>query len=248
MVLYNGESSLRAETTDSSRGSNPSVIDGDTILLVEGRKPAAERLTPIIEEQGFSVITAHTRREAWSKVENESPSAILLDTPSMRFSGDRFCTSLREAGLGVPVLLLLPDGADINGTSNVRASLRYPFSVKKLIGRLNRLLPGPDDEILVLGDVHFYVSQRTVIYGGRETHLTPRQASLLEAFMRNPGELLTRAYLMKQVWDTEYLGDTRTLDVHIHWLRKAIEKDPKLPTHIRTVRRCGYRFQIPGDQ
>jgi len=221
------------------------VTSGQTILLVEGRKSTAEYLTPILEEQGFLVVTARTRREAWSKVQEVRPSVILLYTPSMRFSVQRFCVSLREAGYYAPVLMLLPEGADVSVTSGVRGSLRYPFTAKKLINRVNRLLPKPDDEILSVGDVVFYVNRRRVVCSGRETHLTPKQAYLLETFMRNPGETLTRAYLMKQVWDTEYLGDTRTLDVHIHWLRKAIEEDPKLPTHICTVRRCGYRFEVP---
>jgi DNA-binding response OmpR family regulator len=66
--------------------------------------------------------------------------------------------------------------------------------------------------------------------------------------MRHPGEVLTRAFLMKQVWETDYLGDTRTLDVHVHWLRKAVEEDPRLPTHLRTVRRVGYRFGAPKKE
>ena len=212
------------------------------ILLVEGRKPAAQRLTPILEEQGFLVLAAHTKREAWSKVQEDSPSAIILDTPSMRFSEQRFCLALREGGYDVPVLMLLPDGAEAAATSDIRSSLRYPFSPKQLIGRVNRLLPDPDDEILSVAGVVFYVTQHCVVCSGRETHLTPKQARLLDTFMRHPGEVLTRAYLMKQVWDTEYLGDTRTLDVHIHWLRKAIEGDPKSPSRICTVRRQGYCF------
>jgi len=66
--------------------------------------------------------------------------------------------------------------------------------------------------------------------------------------MRHPGETLTRPFLMKQVWDTDYIGDTRTLDVHIHWVRHAIEEDPKSPVYLRTVRRVGYRFESPGDE
>jgi DNA-binding response OmpR family regulator len=77
--------------------------------------------------------------------------------------------------------------------------------------------------------------------------LTPKQAVLLEVFLRHPGEILTRAFLMKQVWDTEYMGDTRTLDVHIHWVRKAIEVDYKSPVYLRTVRRIGYRFEVPRE-
>jgi DNA-binding response OmpR family regulator len=92
------------------------------------------------------------------------------------------------------------------------------------------------------------LKQRCVVQGNHESHLTPKQARLLEVFMRHPGEVLTRAFLMKQVWDTDYLGDTRTLDVHIHWVRKAIEKDPRSPTYLRTIRQVGYRLEVPEEE
>jgi len=224
------------------------VTAGTVILLVEGRKPAAERLTPILEEQGFFVIAAHTRREAWSKVQSDNPSAVILDTLSMRFSEQRFCAALQDGGYELPVLMLLSDDAKATDTSDIRGCLRYPFTAKQLISRVNRLLPDPDDEILSVGGVVFYVTQRYVVCCGRETHLTPKQAQLLETFMKHPGEILTRAYLMKQVWDTEYLGDTRTLDVHIHWLRKATEGNPKSPRRICTVRRQGYCFRFADEE
>jgi len=96
-----------------------------------------------------------------------------------------------------------------------------------------------------VGDVALNLEQRCVVRGNRETHLTPKQAHLLEILMRHPGEILSRAFLMKQVWDTDYLGDTRTLDVHVHWVRNAIEQDPRSPVYLRTIRRIGYRFEPP---
>jgi DNA-binding response OmpR family regulator len=139
--------------------------------------------------------------------------------------------------------MLLPKGEKIDRSLGARAYLRYPISAKKLINRISRLLPAPEDDVLQVGDVVLNVTQRCVLQGNRESHLTPRQARLLEVLMRHPGEILTRAFLMKQVWDTDYLGDTRTLDVHVHWVRKAIEEDPSSPFHLRTVRQVGYRFE-----
>ncbi|MDY6875465.1 MAG: response regulator transcription factor [Chloroflexota bacterium] len=216
-----------------------------TILLVEGRKPTAEHLAPIINDQGYNVVTARTRREAWAKVQGTRPAAIVLDSPSLRFSSRRFCDALRDAALEIPVLMLLPEGEKINRSMGASVYLRYPFSAKKLINRVTRLLPAPDGEILQVGDVILNVEQRRVTCGRRESRLTPKQARLLQVFMRHPGEILTRAFLMKQVWDTDYMGDTRTLDVHIHWVRKAIEENAKSPVYLRTVRRVGYRFQPP---
>jgi len=219
-----------------------------TILLVEGRKPAAEYLAPVLNDQGYNVVTARTRREALARVQEVHPAVIVLDSPSLRFSSRRFCKALREAVLEIPVLMLLPEGEKIDRSIGARAYLCYPVSAKKLINRVARLLPAPDGEIVQVGGVILNVEQRCVIRGRRESQLTPKQARLLEVFMRHPGEILTRAFLMKQVWHTDYLGDTRTLDVHIHWVRKAIEKDPGSPVYLRTVRRVGYRFQAPEEE
>jgi DNA-binding response OmpR family regulator len=214
-----------------------------TILLVEGRKPAAEYLAPVLNGQGYSVVTARTRREALVQVQEVHPAIVVLDSPSLRFSCHRFCTALRDAQVDSSVLMLLPKGEKIDRSLGARAYLRYPISAKKLINRISRLLPAPEDDVLQVGDVVLNVTQRCVLQGNRESHLTPRQARLLEVLMRHPGEILTRAFLMKQVWDTDYLGDTRTLDVHVHWVRKAIEEDPSSPFHLRTVRQVGYRFE-----
>jgi len=219
-----------------------------TILIVEGRKRTAEHLAPILNGQGYHIVTARTRRDALAKVREAHPVVIVLDSPSLRFSSRRFCDALRDADLETPVLVLLPEGEKIDHSVGARSYLRYPFSAKKLINRVTRLLPAPEDEVLRMGDVVLNVKQRYVVRGERESHLTPKQAHLLEIFLRHPGEVLTRVFLMKQVWDTDYMGDTRTLDVHVHWVRKAIEEDHRFPVYLRTVRRVGYRFEVPEKE
>jgi DNA-binding response OmpR family regulator len=170
---------------------------------------------------------------------------VVLDSPSLRFDIRRLCNTLQNTGLETPILLLIPEEAKIDRSTGARAHLRYPFSAKKLASRIVRLLPAPDDDILRLGDIVLNIKRRYVVRGKRESHLTPRQALLLEIFLRHPGEVLSRAFLMKQVWDTDYLDDTRTLDVHIHWVRKAIEDDYRSPVYLRTMRGIGYRLEIP---
>lgn len=218
-----------------------------TVLLVEGRKPAEEYLAPVLGDQGYHLVTAHTRRDALAVVQDARPEVLVLDSPSLRFSYRRFCDTLRDNDLDISVLLLLSQEEKIDRSLGVRAYLRYPFSAKKLINRIARLLPTPGDEVLRAGTVILNVKQRCVTLEDRETQLTPKQARLLEVFMRHPGEVLTRAFLMKRVWDTDYLGDTRTLDVHVHWVRKAIEKDPGSPIYLRTIRQVGYRFEVPEE-
>ena len=90
------------------------------------------------------------------------------------------------------------------------------------------------------------LAQRRISCGGREERVTPKQARLLEMFLRSPGQLLTRKQIIKHVWDTDYTGDTRTLDVHMSWLRSVIEPNPRKPRYLKTLRGQGYRLDIPG--
>jgi DNA-binding response OmpR family regulator len=214
-------------------------------LLVEGRKPATERLAPVLNDQGYNTVTTGTRRDTLAIMQETPPAVIVLDSTSLRFDSRRFCETLQDIDFGVPVLMLLPEGAKIDRSDGARAHLRHPFSVKKLVNRITRLLPVPDDKVLQVDNIVLNLKQRRVVCGKRESNLTPRQAALLEILMRHPGEVLTRGFLMKQVWNTDYVGDTRTLEVHIHWLRKAIEDDAGAPSYLRTVRRVGYRFCVP---
>jgi DNA-binding response OmpR family regulator len=213
-------------------------------LLVEGRKPVGERLAPILRTE-YDLATARTRREALAKLEQTQPVVIVLDSPSLRFSRRRFCETLDDDGIDVPVLLLYAEGQAPEHIG-ARAYLRYPFSSQKLINRISWLLPAPDSELLRGGELTLHVKRRSVTRGDRECHLTPKQAQLLELFMRHPGEVLTREFLMKRVWNTDFTDDTRTLDVHIHWVREAIEEDTGTPEYLHTVRGVGYRFQVPS--
>ena len=215
-------------------------------MLVEGRKPTAEILTPALVKQGYQVVEAATRREALAKLRNTSPLVIVLDMPSVRFSGRRFCHTLNKDEVNVPVLMLIDEATEIDRGDGARAHLRYPFTIRKLANRIERLLPVPEEELLRVGHIALNTKRRSVTVNGREAALTPKQARLLEIFMRHPGEILTRAFLMRQVWDTDYLGDMRTLEVHVHWLRKVIEEDTHTPVCLQTVRGVGYRFEVPG--
>lgn len=214
------------------------------VLLVEGRKPATERLAPMLEPE-FDLCTARTRREALARIKETNPPVIVLDAPSLRFSRRRFCSTLEEEGIDSAVLLLYDDNPTPDHV-NARAYLRYPFSPQKLINRISWLLPTPEGEVLRRGELTLNLKRRSVTKGDREQHLTPKQAHLLELFMRHPGEVLTRELLMKQVWETDYVDDTRTLDVHIHWVRDAIEEDTRSPQYLHTVRGVGYRFSVPN--
>jgi DNA-binding response OmpR family regulator len=124
-------------------------------------------------------------------------------------------------------------------------TLIHPFTPRKLLNRVARLLPGDESFTLEVGPIRLNLAQRKVFAYRKEARLTPKQAKLLEVFMLNPGRLMTRKSLIRQVWHTDYTGDTRTLDVHMSWLRSAIEPDPKKPIFLKTIRGMGYRFDLP---
>jgi DNA-binding response OmpR family regulator len=217
------------------------MAKAQTVLLVEGMKPVAERLAPVLDRAGYHVVMARTRKAALTKVVETRPVAIVLDTPSLRFDAPRFCSALAENQSGLPLLVLLAKGEKVKEGLTGDDYLWHPFSASALIKHIAALL----SNVLQIGEVVFNVGRAAVVYGDRKRHLTPKQARLLETFMRHEGQVLTRAFLMKQVWDTDYLGDTRTLDVHVSWLRKAIEKNPSSPVYLRTIRGVGYCFEDP---
>jgi DNA-binding response OmpR family regulator len=122
--------------------------------------------------------------------------------------------------------------------------LTLPFTVRKLINRISPFLPSDGDHILHVGAIRLDLEHKRVRCQGREAKLTPRLAILLRILMQHPGDVLGRAQLFSQVWNTEYTEDTRTLDVHISWLRQALEEDPRKPQYIKTIRGVGYRLDV----
>jgi DNA-binding response OmpR family regulator len=136
----------------------------------------------------------------------------------------------------------------VKGKANSAADvlLFQPFTARKLINAIERLLQVKNsDDVIVCGPLAVNLAQRVLIANGSETQLTPKLAQLVETFFRHPGETLDRKQLMEQVWHTNYLGDTRTLDVHVRWIRRAIETDPGNPRYLKTVRGVGYRLEVP---
>ncbi|HEC35266.1 MAG TPA: response regulator transcription factor [Anaerolineae bacterium] len=216
---------------------------GPQILLVEGRRAKALSYTPLLEKKGYQVARVHTRRNANAWLEKASPDLLIVDARFLRFNASRFCQMLRANGNQVPLLLIIPEEEEPD--SNATTVLRGEFTPRKLLNRVKRLLTSPGDRILRAGEIVLDPKRRLVTRGGRQHRLTPKQTRLLEVFMRNPGRVLTRAFLMKEVWNTDFVGDTRTLEVHIHWLRRAIEETPSKPIYLTTVRRLGYRFDVP---
>lgn len=219
---------------------------GSVILVVQGA--GRNRLKTMLERQGFKVLRALNGKQAMAQVKETMPALAVIDPSSLRINGARLSHMLRRAAGSVPILWVLDEGTTVSEDGVADLCLERPFTSRKLLNRVRRLLPEAGNSTLSAGDVVFDVSNREVRKGDRQRRLTPKQAKLLEALMRHASEVLSRRYLMKHVWNTDYLGDTRTLDVHIRWVREAIEDDPSSPRFVRTVRGVGYRFDPPASE
>ena len=125
--------------------------------------------------------------------------------------------------------------------------LRMPFTPRKVINRVRKMGDCRGGRTIRAGQVTLNLDKHCVYRENRVYRLTPRQSKLLQVFMENEGRTLPRKFLMENVWETDYMGDTRTLDVHVRWLRERIEEDPSSPRYLRTVRGIGYRFGVPTD-
>jgi DNA-binding response OmpR family regulator len=220
-------------------------MESTRILLIQRSGKSGRSFAPALERKGFEVEVANTGKAALEHGPESWPDLVVLDAASLGTSGIRICQDLRKGLNGVPLIHIFPEG---RGGSDERSgladiSLEMPFTARKLVNRINRLSPSAHEGVLEVGPVKLTLGTREVECYGKEKRLTPKTARLLELLMRNPGRTLPRGFLMKRVWRTDYVGDTRTLDVHVHWVRKAIEPTPKKPCHVVTIRGVGYRFE-----
>ncbi len=213
------------------------------ILLIGRVRPQQSSLIAALNRR-YEVVVAPSGKQALSLAQKQPPQVVVLDAISLRTPGDRICQDLRR-WLEFPIIHLHP-GPKEDVDSPADLLLFEPFTSRKLINSIERLLPlSGDDGFLTCGPFSMDVSRRVLIANGQETQLTPKLAVLVEMFLNHPGETLDRKTLMVEVWDTDYLGDTRTLDVHVRWIRQAIEPEPGKPRYLKTIRGVGYRMDIP---
>ena len=227
-------------------GSSPLV------LLVEGYNAGRESLSAMLQKAGYETFIVNTGAEALEWLERTEPSLIVFDASSMRSNGVRNCRRLRRLAENTPIIHSRAAGMEEDRGAGADVYLERPFSSRKLLNRVRALLPADSakEEIVRYGAITLYRLKRSVDVANKgEYTLTPKLALLLETFMRHPNQLLTRRELMLAVWQTDFVGDTRTLDVHIRWVRECIETDPSHPQLLKTVRGQGYVLKIgaPGN-
>ena len=217
------------------------------ILLIESKRTEHASFVTGLIKKGFQVETAANGSAALARLVEERPHLVLVDAASMRTSGRRICQSIRQQVPGLPITLVL--GAKMSEQNKFEADviLVQPFTLQKLLNRIRPLLPVEPRDVLTAGPLQLDVEQRMARLDNRQARLTPRLVILLRTLMERPGEVIERKQLFSQVWDTNYTEDTRTLDVHMSWLREALEEDPRHPLYIKTVRGVGYRLDL-GDK
>ncbi|MEX2161422.1 MAG: response regulator transcription factor [Anaerolineales bacterium] len=215
------------------------------ILWVEGRWTSNPELVPSLLQKGFQVERVASGKEALESVGENKHDLVIVDAASMRTNGKRICSSIRDKINGLPILVISDKQHAIEeGFECANEILMLPFTQRKLVNRIGPLLPMDEGGMLKAGPLELDLETHAVRAQGKKTVLTPRLVRLLRMLIDNKGEVVERDALFKKVWRTNYTGDTRTLDVHISWLRQAIEKDPKKPKLLHTIRGMGYRLDI----
>lgn len=219
---------------------------GATRVLLIGRNQVKRASLTNTLTKRYDLMVAANGSEGLALAASQRPDVVVLDAVSLRTPGDRICRSLHDHLSAVPIIHIHP-GPESGVASPADALLFHPVSSRKLINTIERLVKHGDDQIVSCGPIALNVARRTLTVNGQETQLTPKQALLLELFLRRPSETLDRKTIMEKVWNTDYLGDTSTLDVHIRWIRQAIEINAAHPVYLKTVRGVGYRLELPAE-
>lgn len=223
------------------------------ILVVEDEESFRDALAFVLSKEGFEVKLVQDGQAALEAYEKEGADLILLDLMLPGVSGLEVCKSIR-AKSNVPIIMVTAKNEEVDKVIGLELGaddyVTKPFSSRELVARIRAVLRrGSDTEvtsdygILEVGPVRIDVDRHSVSVRGEAVSLPLKEFDLLELLVRNSGRVLTRGQLIDRVWGNNYVGDTKTLDVHIKRLRAKIEKDPAEPQHLLTVRGLGYKFE-----
>ena len=227
-----------------------------TVLVVDDEESFADALTIALKREGFFVHVARDGPEALALFDAISPDLVLLDLMLPGISGLDVCRQIRARST-VPIVMVTAKNAEIDTVVGLEVGaddyVTKPYRIRELVARMHAVLrrspPRTDDdfsgEALAVGDVHLDPERHEVTVRGEERKLPLKEFELLELLLANAGRVVTRDTLIDRVWGPTYVGDTKTLDVHIKRLRGRIEDDPAHPTRITTIRGLGYRFESP---
>ena len=226
-----------------------------TILLIEDELTFAETLRYNLEREGYTVSIASDGIVGLELARREPPHLIVLDIMLPRLDGFSICRILRQEST-VPIMMLTARHDEMDRIAGLELGaddyIGKPFSLGEFLARVRAILRrsqlqprGTDREVLAAGPFKVDTSRRRAWRDGVELTFPQKEFDLLTCLIRNHGIVLTRDLLLEQVWGIDFGGDSRTVDVHIRWLREKVEPDPAHPRYIQTVRGVGYRFEAP---
>tara|TARA_B100001758_G_C18277628_1_gene539868 strand:+ start:171 stop:872 length:702 start_codon:yes stop_codon:yes gene_type:complete len=231
-----------------------------SILVVDDEPVFIEALTISLEREGFGVIAAADGPAALKAISEKDPDLILLDVMLPGMSGIDVCREVRKSS-SVPVIMVTAKGEEIDAVVGLEVGaddyITKPYRLRELIARIRAILrrsensPKEDEttsnpEVLVEGAVRLDLERHELSVDGELVSLALREFELLSYLMENSGRVVTRESLMQNVWGWDYIGDTKTIDVHVKRLRSKIESDPSAPLRISTIRGVGYRYERSG--
>lgn len=223
-----------------------------TILLVEDEAAYRDTLTFKLNRDGYDVVAVGNGQEAVDRFERARPDLVLLDLMLPGLSGTEVCRQIRQKS-SVPVIMLTAKDSEIDKVVGLEIGaddyVTKPYSYRELVARIKAVLRrGAAEEedsresTLRVGRVAMNTDRHEVAIDGEKAAMPLREFELLELFMRNPDRVLTRAQIIDRIWGPDYIGDTKTLDVHVKRLRAKIEVEPSKPTMLQTVRGLGYKL------
>jgi two-component system, OmpR family, response regulator RegX3 len=226
------------------------------ILLVEDEQAITEPLSEALEREGFDASVASTAREALERARSGSPDLVLLDIGLPDGSGLDVCREIRRDSQ-VPIIMLTARGSEADRVAGLELGaddyVVKPFSAREVTARVRAVLrrSGPrgdgGDGPIEIGEVRLDPDRREVTLAGSRLELSRKEFELLQTLMAEAGSVITREALIDQVWDMNWFGSTKTLDVHVSGLRKKLGDDPRTPRYIHTVRGVGFRFSGPDE-
>ncbi|HEY9375965.1 MAG TPA: response regulator transcription factor [Jiangellaceae bacterium] len=223
------------------------------VLVVEDEESFSDALSYMLRKEGFEVAVTPTGTEALDEFDRTGADLVLLDLMLPGLPGTEVCRQLRSRS-SVPVIMLTAKDSEVDKVVGLELGaddyVTKPFSSRELVARIRAVLRRGTDAgelvpaVLEAGPVRMDVERHVVSVAGEPVRLPLKEFELLEFLLRNAGRVLTRGQLIDRIWGADYVGDTKTLDVHVKRLRAKIEPDPAQPTYLQTVRGLGYKFEV----
>ncbi len=235
-----------------------------TILVVDDEPTLRETLAEALEQDGLEVVTAADGKEALERFRATDPDLMLLDLMLPQVSGIEVCRIVRRES-SLPIIMLTAKDGEIDKVVGLELGaddyVTKPFSLRELMARIRAQLrrldaapantadaaleQGPGPAPVHLDAVTIDLAGHRLVRDGADLQVKPKAFELLAFLVRNPGQVFSRDQLLEKVWGYDFAGETRTVDVHVHWLRSAIEADPSKPQYLQTVRGVGYVLRLP---